>query len=91
MKTCVHLWPYRAEFFLERETFQTKDLGKLNNTFFYFFIFINPLYVTICPEPFSNFCVDSVRGMLEILPMKFQLLFSIARIGWYCLWWMLLS
>ena len=45
------------------------------------FLLINPLYVTICPEPFSNSCVDSVRGMLEILPMKFLLLFSIGNIG----------
>ena len=44
------------------------------------FFFIYPLYVTVCPEPFRNFCVDSVRGMLEILPMKSPLLFSVARI-----------
>jgi len=25
--------------------------------------FCNPLFVTICPETFSNLCVDSARGM----------------------------
>jgi len=25
--------------------------------------FFNPLFVTICPETFSNLCVDSVRDM----------------------------
>ena len=39
MKTYVHLWSYLAEYLLERETFQTKVLGKLNNIFYiqYFF------------------------------------------------------
>jgi len=27
------------------------------------FFLINPLFVTICPETFSNLCVDSVRDM----------------------------
>ena len=54
---------------------------KIRLGFFLFIYFFNPLYVTIRPEPFSNFCVHSVRDMLEILPMKFPLLFSIARIG----------
>jgi hypothetical protein len=38
---------------------------------FHFIISFNPLYVTICPEPFGNFGADSVTDMLEILPMKF--------------------
>jgi hypothetical protein len=45
----------------------------------YFFIF-NPLFVTICPETFSNRCVDTVRDMQEIRPVKFSLLLPIARI-----------
>ena len=28
-----------------------------------FFLYLNPLFVTICPETFSDRCVDSVRGM----------------------------
>jgi hypothetical protein len=28
-----------------------------------FIIIINPLFVTICPETFSNLCVDSVRDI----------------------------
>ena len=34
--------------------------------------FFNPLFVTICPEPFSNLCVDSAGGMQETLPVKFS-------------------
>jgi len=26
------------------------------------FFFLNPLFFTICPETFSNLCVDSARG-----------------------------
>jgi hypothetical protein len=29
MKTCVHLWWYLAEFFLESEMFQTKEVEKI--------------------------------------------------------------
>jgi len=28
-----------------------------------FFFLINPLVVTICPETFSNLCVDSITDM----------------------------
>jgi hypothetical protein len=29
MKSCVHLWQYLAEFFLEREMFDTKVVEKI--------------------------------------------------------------
>jgi hypothetical protein len=44
------------------------------------FFLILPLFVTICPETFSNLCVGNVRDMQEILPVKFSLLLSDARI-----------
>ena len=34
MKTGVHLWRYRAEFFLEWEMFETKFVEKLKTTFY---------------------------------------------------------
>jgi hypothetical protein len=43
-------------------------------------VFFYPLFGTICPETFSNLCVESVRDMQEIRPVKFSLLLSIERI-----------
>jgi hypothetical protein len=39
MKTYVYSWSYLAEFFLEKETFQTKGVGKPNNTFYMLYYF----------------------------------------------------
>jgi len=36
MKTCVHLWWYLAEFFVEWEMFQTEVVGENKNTRFIF-------------------------------------------------------
>jgi hypothetical protein len=35
-QTCVHLWPYLAQFFLEMEMFQTKFPGKIKQAQFMF-------------------------------------------------------
>jgi len=34
MKTCVHLWYYIAEFFFDRETFQSKFVEKIKHTLY---------------------------------------------------------
>ena len=40
MKTSVRLWYYLAEFFLEREVFQTEVVQKVQNTRFMFINFL---------------------------------------------------
>jgi hypothetical protein len=44
MKTCVHVWQYLAEFFLEWEMFQTKVVKKSKLTFLF-----NNLFPKIVP------------------------------------------
>jgi len=39
MKTNTYFWPYLVEFFLEWETFQTKDVDKIKTHILYSIIF----------------------------------------------------
>ena len=48
--------------------------------YIYIYFFLIPLNVTICPETFSNRCVNSVSDMEENLPVKVSRQISIAGI-----------
>jgi len=49
----------RWQFFFDSQGVVHKEFVPKGKTVF----FINPLFVTICPETFSNLCVDIVRDM----------------------------
>jgi hypothetical protein len=71
MKTCVHLWQYRAEFFVEWEIFQIKVVEKIRTHILCSIIFFPPKILPFFLDNAEKY--DTARQAIDdstVLPKK---------------------